>query len=374
MRLTWLPKIAGLAVGVLLATWIAGLAHPTAPAAPVTGGILSECDGQLDRIAIQYAGGMDFVWPVYRQFLRDLPTAVQVVLVCPGATEKDELLGAVGQPASRFTIVYTNHPMTTWSRDRWLTFAARSASGLTSLVAPQTEAAADVWPDRHGDERLAMDLAAALPDVTARRSPLAFDGGDFLADSSTVFVAPAVLERNLNRVVQSEEELTAEVKKLIGEKRLIFLRNAPPHHVGMYMAITRDGEAIVGDPSLGHGLFNPTAKAQPTAIDSDWSLTTQRQFDDVADQVRAAGYRVRRIPTVVAPDGKTYLTYVNGLIDQRDGHRTFYLPVYKGQDDMNRAATQVWESVGYQVRPITCTSVFPHFGTLHCLVNVLKRS
>jgi len=343
---------------------------PMAPAAPLTGGILSECDGRLDLIAIQYTGGMDFVWPVYRQFLRDLPTDVKVVLVCPGASEKDELLGAIGQPASRFTIVYTNHPMTTWSRDRWLTFAPRSASGLTSLIAPQIEAAAEVWPDRHGDERLAMDLAAALPDVTARRSPLVFDGGDFLADSTTVFVAPAVLERNLYRTVQSEDELAAEAKKLIGDKRLVFLHNAPPHHVGMYMAIAGDGEAIIGDPSLGQGMYRPGSKL----IEPDGSPATQRQFDDVADQVRAAGYRVRRIPTVVAPDGKTYLTYVNGLIDQRDGHRTFYLPVYKGQDEMNHAAEQVWQSLGYDVHPIDCTSVFPHFGTLHCLVNVLKRS
>jgi hypothetical protein len=72
-------------------------------------------------------------------------------------------------------------------------------------------------------------------------------------------------------------------------------------------------------------------------------------------------------------DGKTYITFVNGIIDQRNGRRTIYMPVYQGQSRLNSAAERVWESLGYRVVPIDVTSTFRYFGTLHCLVNVIER-
>jgi hypothetical protein len=30
--------------------------------------------------------------------------------------------------------------------------------------------------------------------------------------------------------------------------------------------------------------------------------------------------------------------------------------------------------LGFEVRPVDCTSAYAHFGTLHCLVNVLRRA
>ena len=93
----------------------------------------------------------------------------------------------------------------------------------------------------------------------------------------------------------------------------------------------------------------------------------------VADAARAAGYRVVRIPTVCSPDARTYITYLNGLIDQRDGHRTIYLPQYDHADALNQAAAKVWQDLGYEVRPVNVTSVYRYFGTLHCLVNVLAK-
>ena len=41
--------------------------------------------------------------------------------------------------------------------------------------------------------------------------------------------------------------------------------------------------------------------------------------------------------------------------------------------ELNEAARAVWTKAGFEVRPIDCTSVFEHFGCLHCLVNVLRR-
>jgi len=51
-----------------------------------------------------------------------------------------------------------------------------------------------------------------------------------------------------------------------------------------------------------------------------------------------------------------------------------YMPVYRAADEMNRAAQKVWESLGCEVRPVDCTAAMPHFGSLGCLVNVLRRN
>ena len=97
-------------------------------------------------------------------------------------------------------------------------------------------------------------------------------------------------------------------------------------------------------------------------------------FDAVARQCAAAGYRVVRIPDVPARDGTTYLTYVNVLMDQQGARRLVYLPYYRGVEPLNAAARAVWESLGYEIRPVDCTTAYRHFGCLHCLVNVLSRS
>jgi hypothetical protein len=49
------------------------------------------------------------------------------------------------------------------------------------------------------------------------------------------------------------------------------------------------------------------------------------------------------------------------------------MPVYRGCEAMNSAAEAVWAKLGYEVRPVDCTSTYRLFGNLHCLVNVLER-
>ena len=105
----------------------------------------------------------------------------------------------------------------------------------------------------------------------------------------------------------------------------------------------------------------------------DTTETTQRKFDAVASQLSRLGYRMVRIPTVVANDGKSYLTYVNVITDHRAGHYIVYLPQYQGAEELNTRAAQVWRDLGYEVRPVDCTSTYRLFGNLHCLVNVLHR-
>ena len=134
---------------------------------------------------------------------------------------------------------------------------------------------------------------------------------------------------------------------------------------------------MVGDPGLAKEFVQVGSGAEAALSTlpggADFTPETQALFDAVASQCAASGYRVVRIPTIPAKDGRTYFTYVNVIIDQHGGKRRVYMPVYHGVERLNAAAQAVWENLGCEVHRIDCTTAYPHFGSLHCLVNILRR-
>jgi hypothetical protein len=327
-------------------------------------------------VVIQYdPEGAAIVERPYREFLAELPGAVTVHVVCSSREAFDDLAGRIGHLACRLDPVITNHPQTCWSRDRWIALTPERPGAATTLLLPRGELGAGVWPQRAGDQRTGMDVAAHLSGhVAAERSPLYFDGGDFTTDGRVVFVTHSVARRNVQHTTKTLDDLrkalAAELKR-----KVVMLDLAPDHHAGMFMMFAGDGVILVGDPRLGRSCLSAEATESllGAAGGADATEETQRRFDAVATQCKEAGYRVVRMPTVPAMDSRTYLTYLNAIIDQRDGKRTVYMPSFTGAESLNRAAADVWRSLGYDVKPIDCTSTYRHFGSLHCLVNVLRR-
>jgi hypothetical protein len=367
--------LVGTLLGLGIALGVSAFLDRGEQGAP-SGALLSEHEGHLTELVIQYeTSSKDIVLPVYREFLRWLESDVTVYVLSPDEHSFKELVAGVGSVRCKLQSIVTGHPMTAWARDRWLALAPFARVDVTTLMSPREEAGAKFWPERKGDMRIAADIAAFLPSrVGARRSRLYFDGGDFLADNNAVFVMPRVLPRNIQVTVKDRTELEMVLAVEL-QRPIHILLEAPDHHAGMFMASVGSKTMLVGDPSLAGNFVSSTEKAHrllPGGADS--SLQTQRLFDAVAEQSRAAGYRVVRIPTVVAPDGRTFLTYVNSIIDQQGDRRIVYAPSYKGVEAMNLAARKIWESLGYEVRPIDSTTTYRYFGALHCLVNVLSRS
>ena len=347
-----------------------------------SGPIISECDGHMCELVLHYEpGAKEVVAPVYRSFLGALGSEVRVHVVCPGRLAFDDFVATVGPVKCRIAPIVAGHPITAWARDRWVALGP-AAGGATTLWCPRGEAGEEIWPARAGDERVGGDIGAALgPWVRARRSGLYFDGGYFLADGENVFVVPRVLQRNIQQTVASREEFLAILAREF-KRRVILLDEAPDHHAGMFMASVGGNTMLVGDPGLARELMRVQLEQHNGGATNefmglpggpDFRPDTQRLFDAVARQCSAAGYRVVRIPVVPAGDGRTYLTYANVLMDQQGGARLVYLPFYRGVESLNAAARAVWESLGYEVRLVDCTSAYRHFGCLHCLVNVLKR-
>ena len=78
-----------------------------------------------------------------------------------------------------------------------------------------------------------------------------------------------------------------------------------------------------------------------------------------------------RVPNVPF-DEKTYLTYTNGVYESFGGRRIAYMPTYE-EPKLDEAAIEVYERLGWEVRPIRVRRLIPHHGTIGCLVNVVGR-
>lgn len=379
--LRW-PHIAGAVLGVVSGAWLLALRGGNGEQCE-PGPVVSECDGHFRELVIHYEASAEGIsLPVYCQFLPALEADVTVRVVCPSVAVYREFCARIGQVRCALVPVITNHPITTWSRDRWVPLSPARAGKRPTLLYPRGETAVELWPQRAGDERVAREVVAASGGrLLARRSSLSFDGGDFLADSENVFVIPRVVQQNLQQTTADRQLLLTQLSAQL-KRRVILLEKAPDHHAGMFMASVGNRTMLVGDPSLGSSfaglatsdpLTNPNASGPTLPADADCSASTQALFDAVARQCQAVGYNVVRIPTLLAPDGRTYFTYVNALIDRQADRRIVYLPVYRGAEKLNHVAQACWESLGYIVRPIDCTSTYRHFGCLHCLVSVLQR-
>lgn len=363
--------VLGMIAAVLLMPLLGGEGRPKS----TVGSTQSDCDGAIHELVIQYTpDSAEIVVAPFRDFLRQLPAAVTVHVVVRDRAAFDDLARRVGATSCTLHPVIVEHEITSWARDRWLALRPAGDSHAITLLSPQGELGADGWPARKGDESVGESLAGALaPDVAAVRSELYFDGGDFVADNETAFVTPNVRLRNLQRTVQTEQELQQRLEELLGLK-IVQLKGAPDHHAGMYMMTAGKRRVVVGDPRMAATLLTTEqANALPLKGGPDFSEETAAKFDAVAEQCRAAGYEVIRIPIAPGGDGRTYLTYLNVILDDRDGQRVVYLPQFAGAEVLNQAAAEVWRQAGYEVKPVDCTSCYSYFGSLRCLVSVLRR-
>ena len=372
-------KIVGAAVGLTIAFFVVrvldvpGTRRPSGPLAR-QGPVLSDCTGRIRELVVQYvAGATDIVADAYPDFVRQLAADVTVYVVCPDQAAFDDFRNRVYPVRCQVRPVFTGCEMTCWARDRWLALAPGKPGAATCLLAPCQENGAEIWPARRGDHRVADFLAQSMPTaVVARRSRLAFDGGDFVADARTAFVTPRVARRNVGSAVSSASALRRELLDIL-KREMVLLTDAPPHHAGMFMMPVAGKRMLVGDPSLAKRFLTDVAVDTLDFPDPDFSADTQQRFDAVAAACSTAGYDVVRIPVVPGTDARSYWSYVNVLIDERDDCQIVYMPVYRTAEVLNEAAATVWRKLGYEVRAVDCTRTFRHCGSLRCLVNVLTR-
>lgn len=357
MRSRGLGIMLGLVLGVIILVLHARLTGPR------KWNLLPEDEGRITSIALQYASSADeLMLPVYRAFLREIGSDVEVLAVCGNSSDARRFRrltkGWGIERPERIRTVEVGSPITGWCKDRFL--VARASRN--NLICPRADASG--LGARINDALVAPVLAHAYPGrYTAVHADLDFDAGDFLQTRSRVIVSDVLWRRN-----GSPPNFQ---KRLAGmfEQKVIYLDGAPDHHIGMYAAPLDERAVIVGDPRMARKLWTPRMDAE--FGHPDFSPATIARFDRMARQLGGSFPTVIRAPLVVLGP-RVYITYTNCVFETRGRRHIGYIPTY-GIPELDRAGTSAFSAAGCQVRPIPVGKLYRFRGTIGCMINVLDR-
>lgn len=390
-RRTALQALVGMALGLAVAAFVlraqsrAKGPPPPEPSVKLAGTVLREDTGSIDEVLLHYVPRLEpLVDEAYRDFLGTLDPSTRVVLVVPkgsGDSPKGFLrrIDASGSLAGRARVVEVDGPISVWSKDRALVLgpgADASRSGLEIPAPPDPR-----WVERANDWRTPAQVASAMPErFYVRQLPLEFDAGDFDVAGGTVLVDDNLVTKNTARGVSDVAQLRKLLEALLARPVRVLGAadgDVPRHHMSMYMAALDGGVALVGDPRAAEAIVGSSfapGEADPDTgepLRADFSDATVARFDRAARDLKAAGWRVVRIPEVPFLD-KTYMAYTNGVYETRAGAHVAWVPFF-GIPELDARARAVYESLGWQVRPVRACALYAYHGTIGCLVNVLAR-
>ncbi len=309
--------------------------------APRPTGMHDEGLGRVTAIEVHFVPSAEFVRDTYLDFFRQLPADVRIYVAVERREHADEFTRLTGRPA---TPVVIGRPITTWSRDRF-------AAGSGGIAIPSDVHAGGA--ERRNDRLVPFELAKTLR-VSARVAPFRFDGGDFLAIGGRIVATSTWTNRTPERPAT---ELVTEAERFFGMP-MVYLPDAPDHHVGMAFAPIGANEVLVGDMKWGRRL----------APEIPVNEAEEARFDAMADGFVRAGFVVRRIPAIATDVDFRWITYTNGIHE----NKVVYMPVFE-IDTLDAAAREVYRGLGYDVRPVRVSKTYGLGGTLHCLVHVVER-
>ncbi|MDQ7826141.1 MAG: hypothetical protein RDV48_25285 [Candidatus Eremiobacteraeota bacterium] len=180
----------------------------------------------------------------------------------------------------------------------------------------------------------------------------------------------------------------------------------PTFHIDMALTPLDDSTVLVGDPSLGVRLLEGMSKEewkgavkslQASCDCSENALTSileknregtssregaeafQHNFDAVAKDMEARGFRVIRAPYLRQPYvGVPIVTYNNVMMESYkspDGSQVkrVYLPVY-GIKALDTFAQSIYREQGFEVIPIPSSAISGMQGAVRCLTQAIERS
>jgi len=384
-------------VGVLLLVSHHRAPPPPAPAKKLAGGLLREDSGSLDDILVHYAPRLEpLIADAYADFLGTLPATTRLVAVVPreetprtpGVTAHDGLSSLLaridpsGALTARTHVVEVDGPISVWSKDRALVLGSDASVARTGLIIPVPPDPR--WRERANDWRTLEQVAGAMPDrFYVRQLPIEFDAGDFDVAGEVVLVDDNLVTKNGRRGVGDVAELRRVLEGALGRPVVVLGHkegDVPRHHMSMYMAALAqpdDRVALVGDPRAARALLGDSFVPGETDPDTgeplhaDFSDGMIARFDLAATELAAAGWRVVRIPEVPFLD-KTYMAYTNGVYETRGASHVAWMPTFD-LPALDARATQVYQSLGWQVHPVRARKLYAYHGTIGCLVNVLGR-
>ncbi len=381
--------------------------------------LLSDADGTMEHVVCVVNSARRALLhnsELVTRILNALPDRIRVTLLT-NDREAFTLPRERSPGRVRFVHLPREADFTIWPQDPFLVLnGAAGTSILQSANFPRAD-----------DDRLTASLCSALG-WQPRPSPLAFQGGNLVANARHVFVGADTIRLNALRLGVSDEATVRRLERELGKPVLVLGPVPQPvGHIDLVVTPLGQGLVVVADARWGVRLArqlmaedNAAAREFERSIGERFNAWRSRSgpktfasplrppsFDDavaaseglaphldgLADGLTAHGSVVRRVPFLGSPvvaqeassvaraggelpvrlPGFPCLTYGNVLVEEVGEERVVYLPQY-GWTGMDAAGRAAWEALGCSVVPVTgLLDSAMHGGSLRCCVKVLRR-
>ncbi len=351
---------------------------------------LSEYSGAIDHIVVHQPENLvGQSWRATHDLLKALPDTT-FTLVCNSQKAVDEVTGRLRQwkftERGNVRLLAVDGPLLMWARDRYIATRRTASQSVPAWITPEPPPTFD--SDRRSNERGIPDAFNAVA-LTCERvdTALVLEGGNVVASRSNVYVGANALSENAAsgdalRVRELLDDLLAGRLIIVGDEA----GGVPCDHVDMYLTAIDDGKVLVGSPALARQVIASADEASkqalyerlyitpnmPPPVGPDFTAARNKLLDDIAERLTAEGVEVIRIPYADSRGGDFIVTYNNVLQETRNGERIVIMPIYE-IPALDKAAREVYESLGVQVREVNVSTISHLVGAVRCMGNVVGR-
>ncbi|MCK4659010.1 MAG: agmatine deiminase family protein [Phycisphaerae bacterium] len=347
---------------------------------PLFGGarVLPDHEGAISEVLLHYDSSMEYnLGPVYRDLFSALPADVQLQVVCASVPAVVDFICTWGDTAvahgREVHLISAGCEVSPWARDRRIARYYPISGTPAASVVPADDAEYATWQRNELALPQLLESAELAPGVLT--SSVCIEGGNVVANMRHVFVGFDTAFANIDI-----EELHHELKRVLGRRPILVggsQGDVPWCHVDMYLTPVDDRTALVASPSFAVALLAPEAADECGDMDlllerAEQGLAVQPALDAVAKQLVSLDYTVLRLPAVVDEANEWMITYNNVLMEQRDGKRIVYMPIYH-LPILDFVAEAIYRSLGFEVRTIDVSRIYQYGGAVRCLVNVTRR-
>jgi hypothetical protein len=344
--------------------------------------VLSDAGGAIREVVLHYVPGFaEELGCLYEDLFAALPVEVAVQVICPSAEDAEAFVFGWGadeaERGRRVEVINADRPITVWARDRLVAREDPACGAVATSIVPHDFTS---YNDDHRNDLLVpllLEDSGAGPRITD--ACVHVEGGNIVSNTRHAFVGANVLKENKElglepgRVKRELFDLLGRPYVLVGDEH----QPPPWGHVDMYLTPIDDETVLVASPTMAYMLLCLRLGALDSLLDlldSEMGppLCSGSSFDQVAAQIAEYGYNIIRLPALADPDEEWMVTYNNVIMEQRDGQRIVYMPVYD-IPELDQAAELVYRSLGFRVHPIDVSRIFQYGGAVRCLVNVTAR-
>lgn len=359
--------------------------------------VLDNTRGRLRTLRLQWPDEDDpRARGAHESMFRDLVTRTdasvqfEIVAESGGVGELRTFMNELGIPGQRYNVHALSlrssreewvQEMSMWSRDNAVTLT-RQSDGREILLLPRSfrdDGQLDAYLNRiiiQSSGAAPAFLAETVPDLIVRRSQLDFEGGDVVANGRHVLISAATIADNARDLELSQDEVVARFEAEFG-RQVISVDPEPDFHIDMGVTLLDDHTAAVADPGLALELLDGDGTGLPAGELATMRSTSEKKelqskYDRLAQTLSEHGYRVVRMPNLAGEALRSpYLTYQNVLLENFDGVKRVYMPVY-GVPSTDAAARAAYEAEGFEVVPIEAALLSTRLGgAIRCAVGEL---